>query len=330
LNTSDFRSEKNTIVLSDIHLADAEPPHKKHPLWKRFKQPDLFIDASFKNLLVYLEEQSEGSIELVLNGDIFDFDSVMAFPEGEADFKVSRLERKRGLNTEEPKSRFKIKKILEDHPVFVEALRTFLSNGHRVVFVTGNHDMELHWPSVRQDILEHLDLPEGLQENVRFVEWFYVSNGDTLIEHGNQYDAYCLCHNPIFPFILKGSTRWVHLPFGNLAGKYMTNGMGLFNPNLESSYIMSLKGYIVFFFRYLIRIQPLLLWTWFWGASTTLLVSLLEGLMPADKDPLLMNRRVNEIARRSNATSGTVMSLLELRVHPAIFNPLTWIMREEC
>ena len=243
----------HTVVLSDVHLADAEIPPPDNPLWKRYKHPDLFVDGSLKRLLEELQRQIDGPIELVLNGDLFDFDSVMVIPES-PDFPVSWLERRRGLNAQEPKSRFKIRRILQDHPMFVQALRAFLLEGHRVVFVIGNHDIELHWPSVQKEIRDHFDLPEDLRRNVSFAEWFYISGGDTLIEHGSQYDAYCLCSNPIFPLIRKGSKRSVRLPFGNLAGRYMTNGMGLFNPHVESSFIMSLREYLIFFFKHLIRI----------------------------------------------------------------------------
>ena len=316
----------NTIVLSDVHLADAEIPPPENPLWKRFKHPDLFVDASLGRLLEDLQARIQGPIELVLNGDLFDFDSVMVIPESPG-FRVSWLEKKRGLNAEEPKSRFKVQRILEDHPVFVRALRSFVLNGHRVVFVIGNHDIEIHWPSVQREVLRHLDLPDDLRRNVTFAEWFYISECDTLIEHGSQYDAYCLCSDPVFPLIRKGSKRWVRLPFGNLAGRYMTNGMGLFNPHVESSFIMSLREYLVFFFKYLVRTQPLLLWTWFWGATTTLLVSIGQGLMPAYKNPLHLPRRVQAIAARANAEPPVVMSLRELHAHPAIYSP--WMVLRE-
>jgi UDP-2,3-diacylglucosamine pyrophosphatase LpxH len=323
---SESREGLHTVVLSDLHLADAEIPPPENPLWKRFKHPDLFVDASLARLLEDLQDRVEGTIELVLNGDIFDFDSVMVIPESPG-FHVSWLERRRGLNAEEPKSRFKIQRILDDHPVFVRALRSFVLNGNRVVFVIGNHDIEVHWPSVQREILVHLDLPGDLRKRVTFTEWFYISEGDTLIEHGCQYDAYCLCPTPVFPLIRKGSKRSVRLPFGNLAGRYMTNGMGLFNPHVESSFIMTWGEYLRFFFKYLIRIQPLLLWTWFWGAVTTLLVSIGEGLMPAYKNPLHLPRKIQAIADHSNATPPVVMSLRELHAHPAIFSP--WMVLRE-
>src|SRR4051812_14018852 len=88
---------ENTLVVSDLHLADAEKPHPHNPLWKKFKSPSLFIDSTFKEFLTHMQSKIKGPIELVMNGDIFDFDSIMAFPEGDQfeghKLKVNWLER---------------------------------------------------------------------------------------------------------------------------------------------------------------------------------------------------------------------------------------------
>lgn len=322
-----FTEAKHTIVLSDIHLADAEPPHPRNPLWKRFKRPKYFVDPSFRDLLQHVQANADGPIELVLNGDIFDFDSVMALPKDER-FHVSWLEKMRGLRSEEEKSRFKMQVILRDHPVWVKALSRFLANGNRLVIVIGNHDIELHWPTVQQDLVEALGVPEAQREQVRFVEWFYVSNGDTLVEHGNQYDEYCLCSNPINPLIKNINGAHIRLPFGNLAGKFMLNGMGLMNPHADGSYIKSSLGeYLLFYYKYVMRTQPLLVWTWFWSALATLIISISEGFRPAMSDPLTIADRVEAIAAKANSHPRVVLALRELHAHPAYFNPLQ-ILRE--
>lgn len=178
------QSSLHTLILSDIHLADAEPPHPGNPLWKRFKRPKHFIDRPFRDFLVQMQRviPQGAPTELVLNGDIFDFDSVMALPDRGSDpgFKINWLERRRGLNSEESKSRFKMRVILDDHPVWVEAMRAFLSAGHSVVFVLGNHDLELQWPSVRAELTQRLGADQLQEGAIRFCEWFYVSGGDTL------------------------------------------------------------------------------------------------------------------------------------------------------
>lgn len=324
---ADFSRADNTVIISDSHLADAEPPHPGNPLWKRFKRPKYFIDKSFKQFLEYIQKNSTGSIELILNGDIFDFDSVMVLPK-KAKFHITLRERLRGLASDELKSRFKMGVILSDHNVWLEAIKEFILNGHRVVFVIGNHDMELHWPSVREEIINRMELPEEKRDQIRFCEWFFISNQDTMIEHGNQYDNYCLCSNPINPLIQKGNRIVVRLPFGNLAGKLMLNGMGLMNPHVEGSYIKtSFKEYMTFFYKYILSVQPFIIWTWFWGALVTLFHSVSEGMLPSLTDPLTFESRVQEIATRANASPAVVRSLRLLHVHPAIYNPVQ-IMRE--
>ena len=318
----------HTFVVSDIHLADLELPSPKSPLWKKFKSPEYFIDQRFSRFLETIQMQSQDPIELILNGDIFDFDSVMALPPKDGSMHVSWLEKRRGLNPEEPKSIFKIKTILETHSVWAEALRSFVRKGNRVIFVIGNHDIELHWPGVQKAIREKLGNENTGLGSVSFVEWFYISNGDTLIEHGNQYDSYSLCMNPVNPLIKKHHSLFLRIPFGNLAGKYMVNGMGLMNPHSENSYIKgSMWEYFVFFYEYFFKIQPLILWTWFWGAIVTLWVTVTEGFHPAVKDPLAIVERLEAIAGKANASSRTVLALRELHAHPACFNPLQ-LLRE--
>jgi len=324
----DFFKAEHTVILSDMHMTEAEPIHPRNPLWKKYKRKEFFVDESFKFFLETIQKEMKGSIELILNGDIFDYDSVMTLPE-KSDFKVSWLEKKRGLFSEVEKSRFKTQVILSDHDEWVKALREFILNGHHVVMIIGNHDIELHWPEVQQDILKALELSDEFKCNFRFCEWFYISNGDTLIEHGNQYDAYTVCQNPINPLIkVINHEASVRLPFGNLADRYMINGMGFFNPHVDSSFIKSnLKEYISFFVKYIMKTEPLLAITWFWGAMVTLLFSVREGLLPALVDPMSIVDRVEMIAKKSNSTTQIVRALNAVHVHPAIFNPFK-ILRE--
>lgn len=318
----DFSKSKYTAVISDLHLCEAEPPHPKFPLWKKFKSRDFFFDDVFEQWVEHLVGKSGGHpIELILNGDIFDFDSMMALPE-DPPYKVSWLEKSRGLHPEEEKSVFKIQRILEDHAKWTLTLRRFIQRGHRVVFVIGNHDLELHFPRVQRQILDMLDLKKEQELQIRFCAFFYISNGDTLIEHGNQYDPYCLCQNPINPMIQKFNQIEVRIPFGDLAGRYLTNGMGFFNPHVDTNFIMSIKEYINFFRKYLIRTQPMIMWTWFWGACITLFQSFGDRLRPDLKDPLTIEDRIEHIAKQANATPRMVRELKELHVEPAASNPL--------
>lgn len=304
-----------------MHLCEAEPVNPKFPLWKKFKTREFFFDNVFDSFLKHIEEKAHGHpIELILNGDIFDFDSVTRIPE-EPVFKVHWLESRRGLFPREERSRYKISVILEDHQEFVEALRSFILRGHRVIFIMGNHDVELHFPEVQREILYKLNLPEDRRKLVRFVEWFYISNKDTLIEHGNQYDPYCICEDPINPFIHGYNYIALKLPFGNLACRYIMNGMGFFNPHVDTNYIMTLPQYIKFFFKYVARAQPGLVFTWFWGSVTTLMHSFFDRLASPIRNPLKIEDRIESIAEKSNAEPRMVRELKELFVAPAASNP---------
>ncbi len=322
-----FEQARFTAIISDLHLTDEQIENKKYPLRKKYKTRRFFFDAEFCRFLEKIQEMAgKEKVELVLNGDIFDFDSVVMLPD-EPPYYISWLERRRGLHPQEEKSEFKIRTILKIHQESVNGLRAFLLNGHRAVFTIGNHDLELHFPAVQAAILEGLNLPEGLRPNVRFCEWFYISNKDTLIEHGNQYDPYCVTQDPIRPFIVRFNRVEVLLPFGQLTTRYLINGMGFFNPHLDSNFIMTPKQYIQFFLKYMARSEPLLIVTWFWGSLVVLVQSFANRLSPSIANPLGIEDHIGEIAEKSNATPKIVRQMRELFVAPAASRP-TLILRE--
>lgn len=324
----DFTKATHTFIVSDIHLSTAEPVNKKDPLWRKWKTREFFIDDQFEVFLDKAEEKAAGdSIELILAGDIFDFDGITEFPEIKARYRTSFIERMRGLNTEERKSRFKMRMILEHHPVFFRALSQFIKKGNRVVFIIGNHDLELHWFSVQGQILGAMNLNEAEKARVRFNNWFYISNKDTLVEHGNQHDAHSNCQNPISPIIRGQRKDRIRLPFGCLAHRYLLNGMGYFNPHSDRTYVLTARQYLKFLFSHGLRKEPLILWTWFWGALVTLFMTMKESLTPEVKNPLTVEDRIDEIAASANATPRIVRTLKEIHAPPAFMDPLA-VLRE--
>lgn len=308
-----------TLIFSDIHLTTAEPVDPQWPLWKRYKQEDLFVDASIERMLADARFRTAGGMELILNGDIFDFDAVTELPLRRT-FPITVLEELRGLGPTEPKSLFKIERILDDHPVFLRALREWVLAGHDLVFVTGNHDLELYWPSVQEAIVARLGLGDAAAR-VRFCEWFYKSGDDTLVEHGNQYDSYCVSLDPVSPTIQILEDERVRLPFGSYAARALTNGMGMVNPHADSAWILSFAEWLVFYWQQVIRVQPLLPLTWMWSSFLALVLSIRDGLEPAVRDVLRLEDQVDAIADRARATPRTVRGLRELRAHAAFFTP---------
>ncbi|MCB0386059.1 MAG: hypothetical protein KDD43_11760, partial [Bdellovibrionales bacterium] len=93
----DFTGAKYTAVVSDLHLCDEEPLHPRYPLWKKFKTRQFFFDGLFHEFLQFAVHRAKGEkVELVLNGDIFDFDSVCEVPEHPT-YRVTWIEKRRGL-----------------------------------------------------------------------------------------------------------------------------------------------------------------------------------------------------------------------------------------
>ncbi|MCB0391155.1 MAG: metallophosphoesterase [Bdellovibrionales bacterium] len=324
---SDFTKARYTAIISDLHLTEEEPVNLEYPLWKKYKTREFFFDRDFAEFLKTIEMKAQGEkIELILNGDIFDFDSVSSIP-NDPPFRISWLESKRGLHPQEEKSIYKFHRIHDGHREWFMALSNFLRKGHRVVFVIGNHDLELHFPKVQQALIESLGINKEEKERVKFTEWFYISNQDTLVEHGNQYDPYCLSIDPVSPFVQKYNKIEIRIPFGNLTTRYLINGMGFFNPYLESNFIMTAGEYVKFFFKYIMRAQPFLMFSWLWGSMVVLVQSFLDSLLPPLREPLEIEGRIEEIAKRSNATPRMVRELRSLTAAPATSRPLL-ILRE--
>lgn len=318
----DFKKADFTAIVSDMHLCESQQVDPKFPLWKKYKTKEFFFDDVFQNFLTHLEKKSDKKpVELVLNGDIFDFDSVMTLPHHPT-FRLSWVEKIRGMHPRPERSKFKMQTIIDEHKLWFKALSQFIERGNRAIFVMGNHDLELHFPEVQSTIRRGLSLSEEAQNRLRFVEWFYISNKDTLIEHGNQYDPYCMCENPIQPFSRGYNYKTIPLPFGNLACRFILNGMGFFNPHVESNYIMSLREYIRFFLKYMVKAQPTLMIDWLMGAFLTLWFSIKDRWLVPVKTPLQLEQRVNEIAERSNAEPRMVRELQGLFTTPASTNPI--------
>ncbi len=320
----------HSVVVSDLHLSEAQDVDPRRPLWMAYKRREHFIDEDFARFLEHVEGAADGPVELVLNGDIFDFDNITQLPSAnelpKGAARVNWLAKLRGLPSEEWMSQFKMGLIVAEHALWFDAVGDFIRRGNRAVFVIGNHDLELNWPSVQRQVRKALGIDDD-DEQLSFCAWFYLSGDDTFITHGHVYDPNCAMTDAIDPVIEVHGRPRMRIPFGDLAGRYMLNGMGYFNPHATDNYIMGGWEYLKFFFRYMLRTQPLLVWSWFWSAVATLFVSLRDHWRPPMRDPLLVEEKVTAIAERSRATPGMVRRLAALNVPSSCTDP--WhVLRE--
>jgi UDP-2,3-diacylglucosamine pyrophosphatase LpxH len=151
-------------------------------------------------------------------------------PKDAAQRRKDAFERKYGFLPTPEKSADKATAIYEGHPLFFRALAWFVGRGHRLVFVRGNHDLELFWPSVQERLREAIaqeyaasfddgvphPLPPGFHERINFNSgWFHYRKGILYAEHGKQYEPLNSVPNPIRP-VIPGDECLLSPPVGSL------------------------------------------------------------------------------------------------------------------
>ncbi len=163
-------------VISDTHL-------------RAGRGDDFKFDRQFASLLDTVVK--DGSKEIILNGDIFDF--VATRPE-------SKPHPIPGLGFTERESVERLEVIADAHPGVIEALRKHLRDGIRCVIIPGNHDWEFHWPGVRRRLAQMLGNPgHHLLQFVLGGQPYRPIPG-LHIEHGHQLvDDQNIFHHPTAP-----------------------------------------------------------------------------------------------------------------------------------
>jgi hypothetical protein len=214
--------EYNLIVVSDLHLSEG-----RGPVTKRYsRNEDFFFDESFCRFLKYLERESsrhQKMWKLIIAGDMIDFLQVTSLPKsGEVTFDISEREEKFGLSTEEVKTVWKLKKIMDGHWRFFQGLANFLNSGHKVIIIPGNHDIEFVYEQVQHTLQDELtkyltEVPReaNLETNPEFMPWFYYEDDLVYVEHGHQYDSLNSFDFFLCPFRTIHGRIMIDLPSGS-------------------------------------------------------------------------------------------------------------------
>ena len=184
---------ESLLVFSDVHLGsdlnDSGPSVPRSAA----------IDRDLAALLEHYRRTPPPADRwrLVVAGDFVDFVGMSIDPR-EGDELVTELtdaERAFGLGGAEDHVRLKLRRAAARHPDVFEQLAAFVSEGNAVTFVSGNHDLEMYWDSVKSDF--HALLTSGgatveeIAARVDFEPWFFHREGLVYIEHGHQFDPFC-------------------------------------------------------------------------------------------------------------------------------------------
>jgi UDP-2,3-diacylglucosamine pyrophosphatase LpxH len=200
------------LVLSDLHLGAA----LRDPMDFTAKRRVATVDRELERFLEHHRSHPspEGRWTLVLNGDTFDFMHMDLRPEGEAaSMNLAPEEYACGLNFTSQRARFKLALMAAWHRRAFAALARFVADGHQVVFVAGNHDADLAFPAVRNELVAHLAayVPAAarasLRKRVRVARWFWIEPGRAYIEHGHRFDPYTTFHDALMPRVWGRATH---------------------------------------------------------------------------------------------------------------------------
>ncbi len=316
------------LVVSDLHLSDVED----HPDgWKFFKGSRYLFDDEFAALLEDFAVRCAGPGTLLLNGDVFDFDLVTAVP-SDPPWPVSRGERRRGLRATAAKSSWKLDRILSFHPVLLEALGRFLAGGHRVVYIMGNHDRELHFPEVQSCLLTALrdatELTGGslTEWSIVFEPWFHYIPGRIYAEHGHQYDYYTSFRHLLDPVVERREGPEIALPMGNISNRILMGRMGYFNPH-AGDYILNVFHYVSHWVRFYAFSRHTLVLTWFLGSLRALGRLLETKKRLRRRPPKGYEERVTALAARAGLSPEEMRNLRTLQ-RPPITDRVFRIIRE--
>jgi UDP-2,3-diacylglucosamine pyrophosphatase LpxH len=298
----------HTVVLSDIHLCELE---RQPGLWMRYRQRPFCPDDELVAMLSELRRRVRGeSLTLVLNGDIFDLDAPRVI-DGTSQFH--------NLPRDAAHSAPVLAAILDDHPEFVRALGEILAEGHTLVFIAGNHDIQLTLPELRELLLDRVvqaarsaGADDDAGRRVLFRAWFHRTDDGIHVEHGHQYDSYCSYRYPVAPF--GRAPGEIQPTVGSLTSRLLTARMGFFNPHVDGSFMLSALGYFGHWVRRYMLSRHSLVFSWMLGSIRTMLELV---RVRSDLDPARLEADIQQTSRETGVAEDRVWAHALLFVPPA-------------
>ena len=172
---------KLKFVLSDLHLG-AGYANEGNFL------EDFTADEQLVHFLREISHESENDqreIELIINGDFFEFLQVPAVDHYDPD---TIYPKEAYLDSSEAASVKRLSLIIKGHQEVFNALSDFMhvkASQRRITIIKGNHDVNLYWPRVKSRLREALGASGSRSSLLLFAEKF-VSRENIYVEHGHQ------------------------------------------------------------------------------------------------------------------------------------------------
>lgn len=203
----------NYLLFSDVHLGADLVQHARPWTASRLLAAHR-IDAMLGSMLDHYREHREDGRpwRVVIAGDFIDLVgmSISAVPGMTWRTPLSEDDETHGLGSAEDHAAFKMHAVADRHDLLFRKLAAFVQAGHSLVFVRGNHDVEMYWDAAQRAfvdaLLKRADFPtdddasrEAFESRIEFQHWFFYVRGFLYVEHGHQYDATCAYHHVLAP-----------------------------------------------------------------------------------------------------------------------------------
>jgi len=173
---------KVKFVVSDLHLG-AGHAYKGGNLLEDFRADEVFVD--FLHHIWHESERDNCEIELIINGDLFEFLQVPAVDNYDP---TTPYPKEAYLDSSEAASIKRLNNIVEGHQRIFSAFSDFMhvEASRSITLIKGNHDVNLFWPGVKNRLREILGASGMRASLLRFANEF-ISREQIYVEHGHQH-----------------------------------------------------------------------------------------------------------------------------------------------
>ncbi|MGD8858819.1 MAG: metallophosphoesterase [Myxococcales bacterium] len=234
MSQSSAPATPNYLLFSDVHLGADLVQHARPWTAERLCEQHR-LDRDLSAMLAHYREHRdpERPWTLVIAGDLIDLIGMSIVPgDGVAlETPLTEEERLHGLGTAGDHVAFKVRAVAGRHDALFRSLAAFVADGHGLVLVRGNHDVEMYWEQAQRAFVEELlQRCEGLQDDpvereafesrVEFRDWFFYVEHLLYVEHGHQYDSACAYRHVLSPLSPSDPRRLVR-SFSDILLRYV-------------------------------------------------------------------------------------------------------------
>jgi UDP-2,3-diacylglucosamine pyrophosphatase LpxH len=214
----------NYLLLSDVHLGSDIVPHLRPWALTSWLLEEPEVDSRLVSLLTHYrrERDPQRPWRLIIAGDFLDLVGVSLAAPDTVRTPPTPEEERHGLGSAADHVVRKVHAIAARHPRVFRALMQFVADGHSLVIVRGNHDIELYWRSAQKALVEvivqHARQAERhvLASRIAIRPWFFAVEGLLYVEHGHEFDAMCSYGDPLSSTCARDRRRIRWTPFSVL------------------------------------------------------------------------------------------------------------------